>query len=522
MKTTCIGFRETGKFSRLFCDYVENHPDLRPLYGLPPTLASYPAQIGLKQASYPAPYRAQLHQALHQQYAHLATPPATLELLPQPHTFTVTTGHQLNIFTGPLYFHYKIMTVINAAQQLRQAHPQYHFVPVYWMASEDHDAEEISAFSLFGQTYRWQAQQTGAVGRFAPQSLAQVMAQTPEMASLFQRAYTQCRTLAQATRLIVNELYGSQGLVVVDGDDAALKQMFAPALRDELLHQPSYAALQRATASLQALGHSAQVNPREINLFYLRDQRRERIVAEGEPGQPTYQVLNTPWRFTQAELLAQLADHPERFSPNVVLRPVYQETILPNLSYTGGPGEFAYWLQLKPVFEHFQLPYPILLPRNFGLVINPIQQARMQKLGIDVPTLFQGQDGPKQRLVDQYAQGNLGTEAEAEQLGQVFAGLGQRATQADPTLAKLVAAEQQRALQSLGKVGKRIRRAYERQAQTELRQLQALWDQLFPGGGLQERTENYLTFALNDPQFLAKVASQFDPFDQRFYVMQTS
>ncbi|MCU0448482.1 MAG: bacillithiol biosynthesis cysteine-adding enzyme BshC [Bernardetiaceae bacterium] len=520
MKTTCIGFRETGKFSRLFCDYVDNHPDLQPFYGLPPTLANYQAQIGQKQASYPAASRPILQQALQRQYAHLANPPAAnLDKLLQTNTFTLTTGHQLNIFTGPLYFHYKIMTVINAARCLGQAYPDYHFVPVYWMASEDHDADEISEFTLFGQPYRWQPQQTGAVGRFSPHSLAQVMAQTPEMDGLFQRAYTQCATLAQATRLIVNELYGHHGLVVVDGDDADLKRLFAPTLRDELLHQPSYPAMQRATAGLQTLGYPAQVNPREINLFYLREHTRERIVAD--PDNQAYQVLNSPWKFTQAELLAELAAHPERFSPNVVLRPVYQETILPNLSYTGGPGEFAYWLQLKPVFAHFNLPYPILLPRNFGLVINPIQQARMQKLGLEVPALFQGMEKPKQKLIDQHAQGNLGTEAEAELLGQVFAQLGQRATQADPTLTKLVAAEQQRALQSLGKVGKRIRRAYERQAETELRQLQSLWGQLFPGGGLQERTENYLTFALNDPDFLPQVAAAFDPFDLRFYVLQT-
>jgi bacillithiol biosynthesis cysteine-adding enzyme BshC len=521
MKSTCIDFRQTGKFPSLFNQYLEGQPELAPFYGLFPQPESFLAQIAQKQG-FTAEARQVLYQALGRQYAHLANPPQlALDLLLQPNTFTITTGHQLNIFTGPLYFHYKIITVINAAKQLRRQYPAYHFIPVYWMASEDHDAEEISSFRLFGKKYYWESGQKGAVGRFVPHSLAEVVRQTPEMESLFARAYAQSATLAEATRFIVNELYASEGLVVVDGDDADLKRAFAPAMRQELLHQPSFPAMNAASAQLAALGHPAQVHPREINLFYLRDQLRERIVREGADGhEPVYQVLNTSLRFSGAAMLTELEQWPERFSPNVVLRPVYQETILPNLAYTGGPGELAYWLQLKPVFGRLGVPYPILLPRNCALVLTPQLAARMAQLGLSVADLFADLPSLKKRLVAQRTQQSLELDAEALALEALFAQVAEKAGQADQSLVGMVGAEKQRALRGLAKVDKRVRQAQEQKAEVEIGQLTALLDKLFPGGGLQERTDNYLNFALNQKHFLREVMATLDPFNLKFYVLE--
>jgi bacillithiol synthase len=520
MKTICIDFRQTGKFSPLFNQYIGQQPELAPFYGLFPTPENFLAQIEHKQSFAPES-RQTLYEALVRQYAHLPNPPQlALDLLRQPNTYTITTGHQLNIFTGPLYFHYKIITVINAAKELRRLYPAHHFIPVYWMASEDHDADEISHFRLFGKKYQWEAGQKGAVGRFVPHSLAEVIRQTPEMESLFVRAYTQSATLAEATRLIVNELYASEGLVVIDGDDHALKASFAGAMRTELLHQPSFPAMNAASAELAALGYPAQVHPREINLFYLRDQLRERIVRQPAGSEPAvYQVLNTHLQFSEAEILAELAQWPERFSPNVVLRPVYQETILPNLAYTGGPGELAYWLQLKSVFAQFGVPYPILLPRNCALVLTPTLTSRMEQLGLEVADLFLDLPTLKARLVRQSTGEMLELSAETQLLTEIFAQIAQKATQADPTLAGLVGAEQQKAQRGLAKVDKRIRKAQERRAETEINQLTSLLEKLFPGGGLQERTDNYLNFSLNNKNFLREVMAALNPFDLRFYVL---
>src|SRR5699024_1121789 len=134
-----------------------------------------------------------------------------IESLKQANTFTVTTGHQLNIFTGPLYFIYKIITVINTSKVLAKEYPDCRFVPVYWMASEDHDFEEINHFNLFGKTYRWETSQKGPVGRFSTESIQAVLDDLPEKVPLFENAYQEGKTLAAATRHYVHELFGAEG-----------------------------------------------------------------------------------------------------------------------------------------------------------------------------------------------------------------------------------------------------------------------------------------------------------------------
>jgi uncharacterized protein YllA (UPF0747 family) len=215
-----------------------------------------------------------------------------------------------------------------------------------------------------------------------------------------------------------------------------------------------------------------------------------------------------------------LEQWPERFSPNVVLRPVYQETILPNLAYTGGPGELAYWLQLKPVFERLGVPYPILLPRNCALVLTPQLAARMAQLGLSVADLFADLPSLKKRLVAQRTQQSLELDAEAQALEALFAQVAEKASQADQSLVGMVGAEKQRALRGLAKVDKRVRQAQEQKAEVEIGQLTALLDKLFPGGGLQERTDNYLNFALNQKHFLREVMATLDPFNLKFYVLE--
>ena len=167
MKKHCVDLKKTGHFSTFFLDYLEGKESLRPFYSHLPNLESFDAAIKAKQFS--ADKRQVLVEVLESQYAGVPLAPAAaaqLEALRDEKTFTVTTGHQLNLFTGPLYFIYKLVTVINLAKRLKEAYPAYHFVPVYWMATEDHDAAEINYFKLDGETYRWESSQKGAVGEF--------------------------------------------------------------------------------------------------------------------------------------------------------------------------------------------------------------------------------------------------------------------------------------------------------------------------------------------------------------------
>lgn len=501
----------TGQFSPLFLDYLAQKDSLSPFYGHYPTLDGFGEQI--KQKHFPITHRQTLVSALEQQYAHIDTKP-DLSVLANPMTFTVTTGHQLNIFTGPLYIVYKLITVINLAKKLKQQYPDYNFVPVYWMATEDHDFPEINHFSLFGRTHQWETEQKGAVGRMNPKELTALFQQIPEKLALFEQAYLKHDTLADAVRYYMNELFGGEGLVCVDGDDAVLKHLFAPIMREELTNQLSGTLVEQRTNDLKELGYAPVITPRDINLFYLDDQLRERITFDDG----IYQVLHTHLTFSHEEIHSLLDKHPERFSPNVVLRPVYQETILPNLAYIGGPSEVPYWLQLKSVFDHFQLAFPLLIPRNFALYVPTVTAKRMRKLGFSAQEWFMDDVKLKRQYIETHTAHALKFDRENKIMHQALDGILHKAQVVDPTLEKAVLAETKRFANAVTRLEKKMRRAEERNQQVGVDQLLAVKSALFPNGGLQERSENFLTFYLGDKTFLHKLLDTFDPLDFRMQV----
>jgi bacillithiol synthase len=508
----------TGQFSKFFLDYIARNEKLTPFYGQFPTPEAFGSQIKQKQA-FPAEHRQVLIQVLEKQYASLSNKP-DFSVLASPNTFTVTTGHQLNIFTGPLYVIYKMVTTINLARRLKQAYPDYNFVPVYWMASEDHDFDEINHFRLFGQKHVWQTKQRGAVGRMNPRELKTLFEQIPEKLSLFEQAYLNHDTLADAVRFYVHELLGAEGLICLDADDPDLKRLFVPVIKDELLNQTAARLVQQSTSQLEELGYQAIISPRDINLFYLTDGLRERIErVEGDtPDVGKYTVLHTEWAFSEADLLAQVDQHPERFSPNVVLRPLYQETILPNLAYVGGPSEVPYWMQLRAVFEHFRTPFPMLMPRNFALYVPRVSAKRLFKLGMTMDEWFLDEVKLKHRFVEHHTRHALRFDKENKAMTQVLDAMLHKATMVDPTLERAVLAETKRFANAVERLQKKMRRAEERNQEVGIGQLLAVRQELFPNDGLQERVDNFLTFYINDRAFLQKLLATFDPFDYRMQV----
>ncbi|HSF55905.1 MAG TPA: bacillithiol biosynthesis BshC, partial [Algoriphagus sp.] len=302
MKKHCVDLNKTGQFSRFFLDYIEGKETLRPFYSHLPKLESFREAISAK--SFPVKNREILHRALQNQYAGVeVTEVVTKNLTSLLHekTFTVTTGHQLNLFTGPLYFIYKLVSTINLAKKLKSAYPEFHFVPVYWMATEDHDFDEINFFKLDGKKYQWTCSQKGAVGDFElDETFKAFLKETHFAPEVFKKAYQTSKTLSEAVRKYVNQLFGDEGLVVVDGNDASLKSIFKPVIISDLFDHIPYEEAQRATQALEQLGYKSQIFPREINLFYLDKGIRERIERSGEG----YQVLNSEIRFSEDELKA--------------------------------------------------------------------------------------------------------------------------------------------------------------------------------------------------------------------------
>ena len=508
-----VDLRTTGQFPALLLDYLDQKPELQDFYSFFPTLENAEKAIFNKQG-FDLAKRKTLVEVLGRQYRGLPMLPDFSALLDEK-TFTVTTGHQLNIFTGPLYIIYKIVTTIKLAQALKAAYPDYNFVPVYWMATEDHDFEEIASFHLFGQTHRWTGEHSGAVGRLNPKELDSIIKLLPGKPLIFAKAYLENDTLTDAVRCYMHELFGQYGLVSVDADDAAFKSHFLPVIRQELTESISEKLVGKTTADLNALGYHTPMNAREINLFYLKDNVRERIVREED----TYKVLNTDLSFSQAEILDLAEKNPEYFSPNVILRPLYEEIILPNLAYIGGPSEVPYWMQLKGVFDHFNVPFPMLMPRNFALYITGHQCRKAQKLKINFKDLFLDEVALRRTFIERNSTNILNLEDQKLAFNEIFEQILDKAVAVEQTMLGAVKAEQTRLLNSLKQLEKRILRAEERNHESEIEQLLGLKNKLFPNGIAQERYDNLLNFYTNDPAFIEKLFQAFDPLDFRYYVL---
>lgn len=519
MESYCMEFEKTNTFSQIFLDYINRDEKLKPFYHLYPNIENFARQIELKKNFKPH-QRQVLAQALQNQYSHLKEiPQDQIDLLAQENTFTVTTGHQLSLFTGPLYFVFKIITTINLANELKKNYPDYNFVPVYWMATEDHDFEEINHFHLFGKKFEWQSEQKGAVGRFKTEGIEQIFAQISEQLPLFEAAYLENANLANATRQLVNELFGKYGLVCIDGDDRLLKSQFEMITFEEIYKKNSFRLVNETNAKLSELKYPIQVNPREINFFYLEDGLRERIVVNEE--EDVFEVLNSDLKFDTKLLLEHiLGNYPERFSPNVILRPLYQETILPNLAYIGGPGELAYWLQLKSIFDFYETPFPFLFPRNFGMLLNQANLKKMEKLNLSKEAIFQSEQVLKENFVQQNSQNEINLDTELTAIEQIFKTISQKAMLADKSLEGFVGAEAQKTFKSIETIQKRLKKAEESKLETELKQIAGLKEKLFPNHTLQERHDNILNFLINQPDLIDKLMQQFEPFDFRMNVLE--
>lgn len=502
MSVTHIPFAATGYFSKLICDYLDKKPDLSQFYGNFPDVAGFKNQIRSKKTAFSAASRNLLVDVLKNQYENTAVSDVTnqnIALLSDENTFTVTTGHQLNIFTGPLYFLYKIVTAINLADGLKKKFPQQNFVPVYWMATEDHDFEEIQYFNVNNTKISWKRESSGAVGRLKTEGFEAVFKEfsallgtsqnADDLRELFKNAYLKHDSLAEATRNLVNKLFGMYGLVIVDGDDAKLKKSLAPFVKEELLHHISFNQVSETDTRLESFT-KIQVNPREINLFYLKDAIRERIIFENN----LFKVNNTNLVFSENDILQEVTAHPERFSPNVILRPLYQEIILPNLAYIGGGGELAYWFQLKDFFNAVAVPFPILVLRNSVLLATKKQLHKLDKLGISIPEIFSKQEILIAKVVTKLSEINIDFSEQKKHLQKQFADLKVLAEKTDPTFLNAVNAQEKKQLNGLDNLEKRLLKAQKRKLSDVVERIVDLQNELFPHKSLQERTQNFSVF----------------------------
>lgn len=458
-------------------------------------------QFQLKENSFTESQRQILTDVLAAQYSSFSLSErqiVNLDLLKKSNTFTVTTGHQLNLFSGPSFFVYKILQTIKLADHLTKKFPDQNFVPIFWLASEDHDFEEINHFKTKNNYFETKANSGGAVGRINIEDVNFVEQFEEEfkddifgteLIQLLKRAYKKGNTLTQATSIIVQELFADYGLIVLDGDNAFLKEAMQPVFKEELLHQTLSDSTQETVAFLTEKYGKVQVNPREINLFYL-SETRDRIAFEEDK----FIIVDRDLSFTKEEIIAELEKHPERFSPNALLRPVYQETVLPNIAYVGGNAEIMYWLELKNFFEKIDLPFPILIPRNSMLMLTEKTVAKINGLDLEIVDFFKNFAEVTKNLM---LQNNDILELLDQQeilLKDQFQTLKTKAEKTEATFGNLVEAEETRQMKSFDRMKKRLLRAEKIKQGEKMERLENLFLTIHPGKNWQERTYNFSVF----------------------------
>ncbi len=529
MKVSHIPFENTGFFSKIISDYLDQKESLQQFYQNSPDFKGFTRQIQDKKESYPTRSRKILVDVLKEQYHSVDTSEATLEnikSLEDQNTFTITTGHQLNLFTGPLYFLYKIISTINLSETLSEKFPEQHFVPVYWMASEDHDFDEINYFNFKGKKVMWNHPHGGGVGRFSLEGLKDVFTSfstllgnsknASYLKQLFEKAYLDHKTLSEATRYIANELFKEYGLIIIDPDHQRLKDVFAPIMKDEILNQTSFKVVSKTITSLQK-EYKIQVTPREINLFYLTDNSRNRIVQ----GEDQYHIHDSNIIFSKAEILDELENHSERFSPNVIMRPLYQEVILPNLCYVGGGGELSYWFELKSYFDTLQIPFPILLLRNSVQIVSKKQSKKLDNLKISFEEIFLKQHQLIAKKVQDNSTIKFSFKNAKELLNQQFLALRNIANETDISFVGAVDAQQRKQIKGLENLEKRLLRAEKRKQADFVTRIVTLQNQLLPNQGLEERQMNFSEYYLVYGQdLMIALKKSLNPLQSAFTILE--
>lgn len=527
MPSDCISYQESGYFTPIINDYLNQKPSVLPLYHRFPTLKNFGPQLEEKRQNYDQRFRKTLVATLKNQYSGFTITQATkanISALADENTYTITTGHQPNLFSGPLYFLYKIISTINLAKELKAEYPTQNFVPIYWMATEDHDFEEINFFNFKGKKFRWNKESSGPVGRLSTKGLDEVFEifrlelgsshHAKYLNELFRKAYLEHENLADATRYLANVLFGDTGLVILDGDAAEFKEAFIPYAKQELLQQVAFREVNETIPQLKDYG--VQVNPREINLFYIEDGLRERIVFENG----VYKINNTELEFSEAEILSLLENSPEKFSPNAILRPLYEEVILPNLCYIGGGGELAYWFELKSLFKSVNVTFPILLLRNSVLLATEKQAKKADKLGLSWHDLFRKPADLREEKVRRLSEFPIDLSLQKDHLKNQFHYLHLLAEQTDKSFSGAVKAQEAKQIKGLENLEKRLLRAQKRKHADELERLTDLQLELFPNNALQERQVNFGEFYLEFGDLLVeKLLAKLKPLQNRFDVV---
>jgi bacillithiol biosynthesis cysteine-adding enzyme BshC len=517
-----ISLETSGQFPRLILDYYSGREDMESFYDFPPTLEGLKARLEARISQ--ACDRELLCRSIEEQQGSMNLSDrqkGNLEALRTGKGYTVSTGHQLCLFTGPMFMLHKIASTIALAERMnKEVGGETTIVPIFWLATEDHDIAEVDHAHLFNKTLTFNPDYEGPAGRMPLMGIEEVLSELADILGDSEHArsimdkvrnsYSEKYNLAQATQHFVNTLFAESGLLILDADSHELKRPFIPLMKKELEESFVSTAMESALGMLESRGEKVQATPREVNLFYMRDDLRSRIIYEdGE-----YSTAEGGYHWEKEVILAELESHPERFSPNVVFRPLYQELLLPNLAYIGGPGELSYWLQLKGVFHAAGWTLPVLILRDSLIWMDAKSLEKWNDLGFSIKDLFRSEDELQKAYALTHAEEDVDLIAEKESLIHHFDKLIEKSSRVDNGLVQFAKAERQRLENAVDTLEKKMVRAEKKKHSDALNRISQLKSKFLPEGALQERKENFLPLWLRYGQdYFSELHSMCNPLE---------
>lgn len=468
---------------------------------------------------------------------------ANIDLLGNDNTFAVVTGQQLGFFGGPLYTIYKAITAVKLAQKLGSEYPEYNFVPVFWLEGEDHDFDEInktkfinSANELSMVEYLFGGKplerNIGATGTIVIDEHIEAFFQTiesglpksdftPALTALLRGYYKQGSTFLKAFAGFLNHIYEDSGIIYVNANNPELKKILTPLFQTEILANSETSKLVIQQSVELEENYHAQIKAKALNLFMFYKGGRH-LIEPSDTGD--YFLKNLRQRFTKDELLAIASETPEVLSPNVVMRPLCQDTLFPTVAYVAGPGEIAYYAQLKPVYAHFNVTMPIIYPRASITLIEEKVHKVLEKYSLELDDLFGEVEPVLAKVSEQVSEVKVDALFEMldvkikEAVNEARFGI----QQIDTTLNGVVDGTLGKFQQQLDVLKQKTQKAQQQKEEISLKQIRKASMNIFPYGNFQEREFSVVHY-LNKygPDFVKWVANELviDKFQHQVITM---
>ncbi len=501
METACLRHTEIPHASRLFSDFQYHFDRVSRFYAHNPFDPSSYSTVA-REMAFPADRRANLVAALR---AKNGNRPA-LDLLARPETVAVVTGQQVGLFSGPAYTIYKALTAVRLAADLTtRGIPA---VPIFWLATEDHDFAEVNHTYIFDKDHRPMALSVnGAAGSERPVGIIPIgeppverlreilkgFAHGGDVADLVRQAYQPGVTFGAGFQALLERLLAKFGLLFINPLDKAVRQLAAPLLRDALsADEELHAKLLARNQELEAGGYHAQVHvePKTSLVFLLDGDRR--IALRRQNGEYASEYASRDRRYSVDDL-AQSADH---LSPNAILRPVVQDYILPTVAYVGGPAELAYMAQSQVLYEHLLGRMPVMLARSGFTLLDPRTSKLMDRYKFTIPDFFQGEDHVRQEIAKTLIPETLTQQFEQSQttLTNLMDELRASLVGFDATLASAADKSRAKIVYQLGKLERKTRRETLHRDQRAAADASYMSGLIYPGKHPQERLYSILPF----------------------------